>query len=75
MALNFNSSKAVWLYFANIITNEAWLTLINSNYFVNTGKYLYKRNTGKYLYNYKRNTGKYLYKRNTGKYLYKRRVW
>jgi len=28
-----------WFYFANIITKEAWLTLINTSSFVNNGKY------------------------------------
>jgi len=28
-----HSSKAVWFYFANIITKEAWLTLINTSSF------------------------------------------
>jgi len=28
-----------YTYFANIITKEAWLTLVPSNYFVNDGKY------------------------------------
>jgi len=39
VGLNFNSSKAVWFFFANIQTKEAWLTIIPSNYFTNNGKY------------------------------------
>jgi len=36
VGLNFNSSKADWFYFANIITKEA---LVPANLFVNNGKY------------------------------------